>query len=66
MNVDLYIALYSVHYPLFMLIAHKRNKIRIVMEYASDAPNVLPQISQSHLVSFFLVTSVETESCYCL
>ena len=56
MNVDLYIALYSVHYPLFMFIAHKRNKIRIVMEYASDAPNVLPQISQSHLVSFFLVT----------
>ena len=64
MNVDFYIALYSVHYLLFMFITHTVNKTKIVKKYASDSSNVLPQISQPHLVSFFfLVTSVETESC---
>ena len=52
MNVDFYIALYSVHYLLFMFIAHTVNKTKIVMKYTSDSPNVLPQISQPYLVSF--------------
>ena len=34
------------------------------MECVSDAPNVLPQISQPHLVSFFSsVTSVKADCC---